>query len=109
MFAGTYGIAASLFSTPHTQVVVVGSGEQADQLYAAAIAPFALGKSVVRIPGENEALPQNLPPALADTLPNLPEVKAGKPVAVVCSNFTCQPPVSDPQALATELRGRTAA
>jgi len=57
----------------------------------------------VRIPGENEALPQNLPPALAETIPNLPEVKVGKPVAVVCSNFTCQPPVSEPEALAAEL------
>jgi len=103
IFAGTYGIAASLFSTPHTQVVVVGSGEQADQLYAAAVAPFALGKSVVWIPGENEATPQNLPPALAETIPNLPEVKAGQPVAVVCSNFTCQPPVSEPEQLSTAL------
>ncbi|MFI5089611.1 MAG: thioredoxin domain-containing protein [Terriglobales bacterium] len=104
IFAGTYGIAACLFSTPHTQVVVVGSGEQADQLYAAAVAPFALGKSVVRIPGENEATPQNLPPALAETIPNLPEVKAGQAVAVVCSNFACQPPVSDPQQLSETLR-----
>ena len=103
IFAGTYGIAASLFSTPHTQVVVVG-GEQADKLYAAAVAGFALGKSVVRIPGENEAAPQNLPPVLAKTIPNLPEVKAGKPVAVVCSNFTCQPPVSDAEVLAAALR-----
>ncbi len=104
IFAGTYGIAASLFTAPHTQVVVLGSGEQADQLHAAAIAPFALGKSVLWIPGENEATPQNLPPAFAETIPNLPEVKAGKPVAVVCSNFACQPPVSDPEQLSAALR-----
>ena len=104
IFAGTYGIAACLASTPHTQVVVIGSGETADTLYSAAVAQFALGKSVVRIPGENEATPQNLPPALAETIPNLPEVKAGKPVAVVCSNFTCQPPVSDPEQLSETLR-----
>jgi len=103
IFAGTYGIAACLLSAPHTQVVVVGSGEEADQLYAAAFAPFALGKSVVWIPGENEATPQNLPPALAETIPNLPDVKAGQPVAVVCSNFTCQPPVSDPEQLSAAL------
>ena len=103
IFAGTYGIAACLLSTPHTQVVVVGSGEQADQLYAAAVAPFALGKSVLRIPGENEAAPQNLPSALAETIPNLPEVKAGQPVAVVCSDFACQPPVSDPGQLSAAL------
>ena len=104
IFAGTYGIAACLLSTPHTQVVVVGSGGQADQLDAAAVAPFALGKAVLHIPGENEATPQNLPPALAETIPNLPEVKAGQPVAVVCSNFACQPPISDPEALAAGLR-----
>jgi len=103
IFAGTYGIAASLFSAPHTQVVLVGSGEPAAKLYAAAVAGFALGKSVVQIPGENEATPPNLPPALAETIPNLPEVKSGKPVAVVCSNFNCQPPVSDPEALAAAL------
>jgi len=104
IFAGTYGIAASLFSTPHTQVVVIGGGELADKLYATAVAPFALGKSVLHIPGENEAAPQNLPPALAETIPHLPEVKAGKPIAVVCSNFTCQPPVSDPEKLLEALR-----
>jgi len=109
IFAGTYGIAACLFSAPHTQVVVVGSGERADELFAAAIASFALGKSVVRIPGENEATAPNLPPALSETIPNLPEVKADKPVAVVCSNFTCQPPVSDPEALAAALRPAAAA
>ena len=104
IFAGTYGIAALLFSTPHTHVVVVGSGEQADQLYGAAVAGFEVGKSVLRIPGENEAAAPNLPPALAETIPNLAEVKASNSVAVVCSNFTCQPPVSDPEALAVLLR-----
>ena len=89
-------------------MVVVGSGGQADQLYAAAVAPFALGKAVLHIPGENEATPQNLPPALAETIPNLPEVKVGQPVAAVCSNFACQPPISDPEALAAGLRPRQA-
>ena len=104
LFAGTYGIAALLFSAPHTQVVVVGSGAQSDQLYAAAVAPFALGKTVLRIPGENEAVPQNLPAALAETIPNLPDVKTGKPVAVVCSGFTCQPPVSGAEELRNMLQ-----
>ena len=104
LFAGTYGIAAALYGTPHAQVVVIGSGEKADKLYVAAIAPFSLSKSVLRIPGENEAAPQNLPPALAETIPNLPEVRAGQPVAVLCSDFTCQPAIHDPQALATALQ-----
>jgi uncharacterized protein len=104
LFAGTYGIAALLYGTPHAQVVVVGLGEQADKLHAAAVAPFSLGKSVLHILGENEAIPQNLPPALAATIPNLPEVKSGEPVAVVCSDFACQPPMRDAEAVAAGLR-----
>ena len=104
MFAATYGIAVTLFTNAHTDVVIVGQGQSADQLYAAAVAAFFLGKSVLRLPAENEAMPQNLPPALADTIPNLPAVKEGNPVAVVCSNFTCRPPFNDAEALAAALR-----
>jgi hypothetical protein len=103
IFAGTYAIAAVMFSSPHTQVVVVGDGEQADRLYAAAVAPFALNKAVLRLP-ENEVIPQNLPPALAGTIPNLPGVKDGKAVAVVCADFTCRSPIADAEELARTLR-----
>jgi hypothetical protein len=54
----------------------------------------------------NKAVPQNLPPALALTIPELPAVKEGKTVAVVCSGFTCQPPISDPDALTRSLSSR---
>jgi uncharacterized protein YyaL (SSP411 family) len=99
IFAGTYGIAAVWLSGPHTQVVVVGDDQAAQQLYAAAIAPFALNKSVIRL----RKVGGNLPPALAETVPNLPAVREGKSVAVVCSNFTCMPPISDPDELARTL------
>jgi len=36
---------------------------------------------------------------LAETIPQLPAVKDGKSVAVVCSGFSCQPPVEDPEQL----------
>ncbi|HVZ17435.1 MAG TPA: hypothetical protein VG897_09990 [Terriglobales bacterium] len=98
IFAGTYGIAAVHLFRPHTQVVVVGNDRTADELYAAAIAPFALNKSVVRLRAIGE-----LPPALVETVSALPGVKEGKPVAVVCSNFTCLPPISDPDGLAKLL------
>ncbi len=94
IFAGTYGIAAVWFFRPHTQVMVIGEGREADQLYAAAIAPFALNKSVIRI----RDLETELPPSIT-----LPPMKEGKPVAVVCSNFTCMPPISDPDELAKTL------
>jgi uncharacterized protein len=103
IFVGTYGLAVVLFTTPHTQVVVIGEDASADQLYAAAVAPFAVAKSVIRL-AENQAVAQNLPPALAQTIPNVPGIREGKSVAVICSNFTCQPPINDPDELARVLR-----
>ena len=46
---------------------------------------------------------QDLPPALAEVVPNLPAVKEGKSTAIICSNFTCRPPISDPDELAKSL------
>ncbi len=102
LFASTYAIALDMYLRPHTQVVVVGSGDRAEKLYAAAVAPFSLNKSVVHLP-EGGAVPQMLPPALAETIPNLPAIKKGHTVAVVCSNFSCQPPISEPAELAQAL------
>jgi uncharacterized protein len=96
IFAGTYGIAAVWLMRPHTQVVVIGNDQRVQELYAAALAPFALNKSVIRLRSAEE----KLPPALAETVRNLPAVREGKSVAVVCSNFTCMPPISDPDELA---------
>ena len=94
-------IAAISLAKPHIQVVIVGSGEQADQLAATAIAPLALNKTVIRLT-ENEVIPQNLPPALAETLPKLPEGGAAK--AVICAGFACRQPISDSGELGKELR-----
>ena len=102
IFAASYGIAAVHYSRPHVQVVIVGDDENASQLHRAAAASFAMGKAVLKI-SANEAVPQNLPRALAETVPNLPGVKEGKSVAILCSNFTCQPPISDPQELGRAL------
>jgi uncharacterized protein YyaL (SSP411 family) len=103
IFAATYGIAAVYFSQPHIQVLIVGSGEAADRQYAAAIAPFALNKAVVHF-NENEVAAQNLPPALATTISHAPTPEADQAIALVCSGFTCQPPVSDADRLAQMLR-----
>jgi len=96
MFAGTYGIAAAMFSTPHTQAVILEKNSDsaaAGQLYDAAIESFSFNKSVLRI-AEGQVAPENLPSALAETIPNLPAVKEKKTVAVVCSESSCKPPVS---------------
>jgi uncharacterized protein YyaL (SSP411 family) len=102
MFASTYALAAVWLLEGHTQVVVVGNDEPARQLYAAAVAPFAVNKAVLKV-SDSAAAPQNLPPALAEVVPSVPAIKEGKSAAVICSNFTCQPPVSDPDELAKSL------
>jgi len=103
MFAATYGLAVMHFTQPHTQVVIVGQDELADRLYRAALRPLVLNKAVLRLP-PSEAVPENLPPALAETIPNLPALREGKSFAVICSGFTCQPPVFDVAQLEQKLR-----
>ena len=103
IYAGTYGIAATWLSRPHTQVIVVGEDASAAALLQAAIAPFAVNKSVVHLT-DSEAVAQNLPPVLAETIPNLPALKEKKSVGIVCTNFACQPPVESPEELSKILR-----
>jgi uncharacterized protein YyaL (SSP411 family) len=103
IYAGTYGLAASWLARPYTQVVVVGEDERAEALSKAASGPYAINLSVVHLT-DSEAVAQNLPPALAQTIPNLPALKEKQSFAVVCSNFTCLPPIDDPDALARLLR-----
>jgi uncharacterized protein YyaL (SSP411 family) len=102
LFVATYGIAAIHLAHPHTQIVIVGNDELAGRLYNAAVAPYSASKAVLKL-SANQAVPQNLPPALAETIPQLPAVMEEKTVAVVCSGFTCQPPISDLEELSRSL------
>ena len=103
IFAATYGVAATHFLRPHTQVVVLGNDELAKRLYRTAIQPFAFGRTVLTLAPE-AAVAQNLPPALAASIPRLPVVSSKRSAAVLCSNFTCQPPIFEPETLARELQ-----
>jgi len=86
-------------------VVVLGDDLLAKQLQSAAVSPFALNKSVLLFE-PNRAVAENLPPALAQTIPHLPGIQEGKSAAVICSNFACQPPVSIPADLVQGLGGK---
>jgi uncharacterized protein YyaL (SSP411 family) len=103
IYAGTYGIAATWLSRPHTQVVVVGKDEKAEELLKEANASFAVNLSVVHLT-DSEAVAQNLPPALAETIPKLSGPKERKAVAVVCTNFSCQLPIDNPEELNSILK-----
>jgi uncharacterized protein len=100
IFAATFAIAGIYLSRPHIQVVV--TGPSADELCRAAVTPFVLNKTVIRL-HSNELVSQNLPPALAATLPALPQTQENNALALICSGFTCEPPISDHGTLASVL------
>ena len=102
IFAATYGIAAVHFVQPHTQVVILGDDGLAEQLYAVAAGFFGFDNAVLKL-AMSKAVPQNLPPALAETIPHLAASGDGKSVALVCSGFSCQPPISSPEQLRQSL------
>jgi hypothetical protein len=92
IFAATYGLAVARFIEPHTQVVVVGNDDTAVKLYKAARCRLSFNTAVLCLDA-GKAVGQNLPPVLAETIPHLPALSAGRSFAVICSDFTCQPPV----------------
>jgi len=110
IFAATYGLAVMHFSHPHTQVVVVGQDEAAGRLFRAAARPLELNTAVLWL-AANGVVEPNLPPALAETIPNLPVLREGRSFAVVCSGMACQPPVFEEKEIARTLglRARPAA
>ena len=88
------------------QVVVIAQDEDqpaADELQAQAVASFACNQSILRL-NASQAVAENLPPALAETIPHLPALRGGKSFVVLCSGNTCQPPVFQPAELQTALR-----
>jgi uncharacterized protein len=105
IFVATYGIAVLHLLENPVQVVVIADHEreeEAKSLAAVAAAAFAFNKSVLRLT-TNQAIAGNLPPGLAATLPNLPQLSSGEAFAVLCTGFACQPPVTDPAELRRAL------
>ena len=103
LFAATYGIAGMHFAGEHSQVVVIGGDQVADELYRVARSAFGIGKTVLRVEPDG-AVAQNLPPVLGETIPSLPVVKERKSAAVICSRFACQPPVFSADQLRKSLK-----
>ncbi len=103
IFAATYGIAVLHLLENPVQVVVIdasASDEAASALASVATTDFAFNKSVLRLTA-NQAVARNLPPTLAATIPNLPQLNLpqlnlGTSFAVLCSGFACQPAITDP-------------
>jgi len=103
IFAATYGIAVLHFlESPVQAVIIDGEDGKANALESAAIMPLALTKFTLRLRA-NQAVAANLPPALAATIPNLPQLDSGTSFAVLCSGSSCQPPIFEASGLADTM------
>ncbi len=110
IFAATYGIAVLHLLENPVQVVVISDNASEGTgaaLAAVGAAAFAFNKSVLRLRA-NQGVAANLPPALAATIPNLPQLGSGESFAVLCSGFACQAPVTDPAELRRGLESALA-
>jgi uncharacterized protein len=103
LYAGTYGLALELLLLDPVQVVVIGEGDEVRNLAATATARYAVNKRVMVLRPE-QIVAEELPTMLADTLPNLPELRSGKAFAVVCNGSRCLPPMNDGEALLEAIR-----
>jgi uncharacterized protein YyaL (SSP411 family) len=103
LYAGSYGLAAERLLLNPVQVVIVGSGPEADRMEATSVAGFAVNKTVMRIEPSRLILGE-LPDALAETLLQAPAPAAAQAWALVCRGRTCLPPVTDAEALLQALK-----
>ena len=102
LYAGTYQLALQRFLLPPVQVVVIGDGIAADEMEAAATARYAVNKSVIRLTHAQVTV-ETLPLMLAESIPHLPQLQGGTPVAVVCRGVQCLPPVATAEDLLVAL------
>jgi uncharacterized protein YyaL (SSP411 family) len=98
LYAGSYGLALERLLLEPTQVIVVGTGAEADQLEALATARFAVNKTVIRLSAETIAAGA-LPDALLETAGQVPRPEGKAAWALVCRGRTCMPPVWDAEGL----------
>ena len=94
LYAASFGLALRRAVEGTVQVCVMGEGAGAEELAAAAMAGYAVNRSVIRLRWDQL---ETLPPALSETLPYLPARDGG--VAVVCRGGSCLPPIESAQEL----------
>jgi hypothetical protein len=113
LYAGSYGLALERLLLDPVRVVIVGSGPQANNLEALAVARFAVNKTVMRI-DPHRLVPGGVPEALAEVLfaapipvPDQASAPDGAPAwAIVCRGHTCLPPVTTAEALTESLESQ---
>jgi uncharacterized protein YyaL (SSP411 family) len=102
LYAGSYGLALERLLADPVQVVIVGSGPEAERLEATAVAGFAINKTIVRL-APAQLVAAELPEALAETLLQVPAPAGAAAWALVCKGRTCLPPIAGADALLKAL------
>jgi uncharacterized protein len=104
LYAGSYALSLERLLLPAVQVVVIGEGSEARRLSAVANARYAVNKSVVVLRPE-QVTAAALPPVLAETLPNLPELPTlgTGAIALVCQGASCMPPAKTVEELVEQI------
>ncbi len=102
LYAGSYGLALERLLADPIQVVIVGSGSEADRLEATATSGYAVNKTVIRL-APSQLVAGQLPESLAETLLHVPLPANASAWAMLCRGRTCLPPITDPDELLREL------
>jgi uncharacterized protein YyaL (SSP411 family) len=100
LYAAGYALALQRMIQPPVQVCVVGEDALADELEGVALARFLVNKAVIRLRRDQLG---SLPPALAETIPNLPSLDALGSFVLVCTGNSCLPPILEADALIAAL------
>ncbi|HEV2576612.1 MAG TPA: thioredoxin domain-containing protein [Acidobacteriaceae bacterium] len=90
LYAASYALALRRMIEPPVQACIVGEDAAAKELLIVAMARFMVNKSVIQL---RRGQMQALPPALKETLPNVPADEAS--FALVCKANSCLPPIRD--------------
>ncbi len=110
LYAASYALALRRMIEPPVQACIIGEDSAAKELLVAGMARFMVNKSVIQLRGGEV---QALPPALKETLPNVPPPQrtssSGTPpadggsFALVCKGNSCLPPIRDAEELYAAL------
>jgi len=103
LYAGSYALALERLLLDPVQVVVIGSGAEAERMESLALVRFAINKTVMCIAPER-LVPGGIPPALAETMLHAPRPDGAQACAIVCRGNTCLPPITAADALAEALK-----
>ena len=104
LYAGSYGVALERLLLDPVQIIIIGSGAEAEQLESAANQGFAVNKTVMRIAPELNA-PGQLPEGIEGTVVPAPSPADAGAWALVCRGRTCLPPVRTVEQLRRALQG----